>query len=342
MQTGRAMRRALGVVAASALLLAALPACAEFMARKEAPPPPVRNALKFTRGIALVSVHAPVDQTAWFAIDTGAGRFCFIDPSFGKTLGLKYDIVRDPAIPFINLSAPLKYLEVDGFGRRDLTVYVNEISDRAAFADLDVKVAGVLGTGFFRGQCLRFDWAKSEFTPNEPRKLLARHVPIPLRYGTSGEIYCSVKVEGLACEALIDTASPQSLLTKEFADQAKVDVDRRGPVVHVDTALGAAALSDGVIRCLTLGTEEVTELPVGVVDRRMPHANLLIGTDVLSRYGVLLDLSDSPYLVLDPGEKGEKGEKSQKPEEPGEPAKEDPAKTGEPAGANGERVEKGR
>jgi hypothetical protein len=333
MRTGRATRRALGGVAASActLLLAALPACAELLARKEAPPKPVRNPLHFVNGIALVAVHAPDDKTSWFAIDTGAGRFSFIDPSFGKALGLKYDIVRDPAIPFINLSAPLKYLEVDGFGRRDLTVYVNEISERAAFADLDVKVSGVLGTGFFRGQCLRFDWAKSEFTPNEPRKLLARHVPIPLRYGTSGEIYCSVKVEGIPCEALIDTASPQTLLTREFAEQAKVDVDRRGPVVHVETALGAAALADGAIRCLTLGTEEVKDLPVAVVDRRMPHANLLIGTDVLSRYGVLLDLSDSPYLVLDPGEGAARPAGAAEPPKPGEPA-----------GAEGERVEKGR
>ena len=342
MRTSRASRCAPGQVAAtaSALLLLiplALPACAELLQRREEQKPPVRNALRFSNGIALVNVKAPNDQTAWFALDTGAGKFTLIDPAFGKALALKFDIVHDPAIPFISLSAPIKYLEIDGFGRRDLTVYVNELAERTAFAGLDVKVAGVLGTGYFRGQCLRFDWAKGEFTPNEPRKRLARHVPIPLRYGSSEELYCSVKVEGLPCEALIDTASPQTLLTKEFAEQAKVEFDRSGPVVHADTALGAAALSDGVVRCLTLGTEEVKEVPVGVVDRRMPHANLLIGTDVLSKFGLLIDLSDAPYLILDPGEGAARPEAPAEPT-PAEPTKDEkpksdtPAKEGEPAG----------
>jgi hypothetical protein len=320
--TGRVVLRAAALALVPLVFLVWLPACAEMMAKRNAPPPaPVRSALHFVNGIALVAVHAPNDHTAWFALDTGAGNFSFIDPGYGKVLGLKFDIVRDPAIPFINLSAPVKFLELDGFGRKDVTVFVSEVSERAAFSDLDVKVQGVLGTGFFRGQCLHLDWAKGEFTPNEVRQRRARQVPVPLRYGTSGELYCSVKVDGASCEALLDTASPQTLITKEFADQVKLTVDQRGPVVHVDTSIGPAALADGTIRCLTLGTEEVKDLPVGVVDRRMPHANLLIGTDVLSRYGVLLDLTDAPYLVLDPAEGGAKpGE----PTDPAEPKSETP------------------
>jgi hypothetical protein len=215
-----------------------------------------------------------------------------------------------------------------------VTVFVNEISERAAFADLDVKVQGVLGTGFFKGQCLHLDWAKGEFTPNELRGRRARQVAIPLRYGTSGELYCTVKVDGVACEALLDTASPQSLLTREFADQVKLVVDKRGPVVHVETSLGPAALSDGTIRCLTLGTEELKDFPVGVVERRMPHANLLIGTDVLSRYGVILDLTDAPYLVLDPASGAEKPESAPPPADDAAPPpaeKTEPPKGDEPA-----------
>jgi hypothetical protein len=328
MASGRASVRS-GVVAALLTIPLALAACAEMLAKRSEPPPtPVRSALHYVNGIALVAVHAPNDHTAWFALDTGAGNFTFIDPKFGKTLGLKFDIVRDPAIPFINLSAPVRFLEVDGFGRKELTVFVTEVSERAAFSDLDVKVQGVLGTGFFRGQCLHLDWAKGEFTPNELRERRARHVAIPLRYGTSGELYCTVKVDGAACEALIDTASQQSLITKEFADQVKLSVDKRGPVVHVETSLGPAALCDGTIRCLTLGTEEVKEFPVGVVERRMPHANLLIGTDVLSRYGVILDLSDAPYLVLDPGEGAARPDGTVEPRKSDEPPKSDapPAK----------------
>jgi hypothetical protein len=55
----------------------------------------------------------------------------------------------------------------------------------------------------------------------------------------------------------------------------------------------------------------------------MPHANLLIGTDVLSRYGVILDLSDAPYLVLDPVEGAARPEGAPQPADTAQPAKAD-------------------
>jgi predicted aspartyl protease len=307
------------------LLLLALPACAQWMQRSAPPPSPVKNALRFSHGIPLVEVRGPEDQKAWFVVDTGAGQFTFVDPSLSRTLGLKCDVVRDPAVPFVYLSAEVPFLELDGFGRRALTVYVTETSERATYSALDVKVQGALGTGFFRGQCLRFDWGKGEFTPNDPRQPLARHVALPLHFGANGELYCTLRVDGVQCQALIDTASPQSLVTREFADTAKLEVDRKGPAVPIDTSIGQVPVRDGKVGCLGLGALEVRDLAVGVVERRMPHANFLLGTDVLSRFGVLLDLADEPYLIFDPVEGGSKGAAppeapAKKPEEkaPGE------------------------
>jgi hypothetical protein len=284
------------------LLLLALPACAQWMQRSAPPPTPVKSTLRFSHGIPMVEVRGPDEKSGWFVVDTGAGQFTFVDPAFSRTLGLKCDVVRDPAAPFVYLSAEVPFLELDGFGRRAFTVYVTEISERATYAALDVKVQGALGTGYFRGQCLHFDWGKGEFTPNELRQPLARHVALPLHFGASGELYCTLRVDGVQCQALIDTASPQSLVTREFADVAKLDVDRKAPVVPIDTSIGQVPVRDGKVGCLGLGALEVRDLAVGVVERRMPHANFLLGTDVLSRFGVLLDLSDEPYLILDPVE----------------------------------------
>ena len=307
---------------AGALAVLALPACGSWLQRQAQPPPPaVPSALRFAHGLPLVAVHGPGEKTAWFVVDTGAGSFTFVDPELTKSLGLKCEFVRDPAIPSVSLSATVPFLELEGFGRRDLTVYVTELSDRASFAGLDVKVQGALGTGFFRGQCLRFDWGKGQFTPNELRHPLARHVALPLRFGQGGELYCTVRVDGVQCQALIDTASPRSLVTREFADDAKLVFDRKAAVVQVDTSLGLVPVREGKVGCLGLGALEVRDLPVHVVERRMPHANFLLGTDVLSRFGVLLDLADEPYLVLDPVE-GRAGEAPATP--PAEPSKEEP------------------
>jgi hypothetical protein len=301
------------------LLLPALAACAQLLSRTPAPSgPPIRGALHLSQGIPLVAVHSPRDHTAWFAVDTGAGEFTFIDPAFSKLEGLKCAPVRDPAIPFIYLSAPVDYLEIEGFGRKELTVYVTEVSERTGFQGLDVKVMGSLGTGFFRGQCIHFDWAAGTFTANEERRRLARHVPIPLRYGDRGELYGTVRVNGIPCEALFDTASPQSLLTEEFAQSAHVAADPGAPAVHLETSLGMVAAHDTRLAALALGTEEMKDVPIVVVDRRMPHANLLIGTDVLTRYGLLIDLTDEPYLVLDTGEGG-LGAKAAAPAPPSAP-----------------------
>jgi hypothetical protein len=308
---------------AGALAVLALPACGSWLHRQAPPPPPaVPSALRFAHGLPLVAVHGPGEKSAWFVVDTGAGAFTFVDPEFSKSLGLKCDVVRDPAIPSVYLSATVPFLELAGFGRRDLTVYVTEVSERATFEGLDVKVQGALGTGFFRGQCLRFDWGKGQFTPNELRSPLARHVALPLRYGQGGELYVTLRVDGVQCQALIDTASPRSLVTREFADDAKLAFDRKAAVVQVETSLGFVPVREGKVGCLGLGALEVRDLAVIVVERRMPHANFLLGTDVLSRFGVLLDLADEPYLVLDPVEGRAAGETPATP--PAEPAKQEP------------------
>ena len=304
---------------AGALAVLALPACGSWLQRQAPPPPPpVPSALRYVHGLPLVAVHGPGEKTAWFVVD----------PQFAKVLGLKFDVVHDPAVPSVSLSAKVPFLELEGFGRRDLTVYVTELSDRATFAGLDVRVQGALGSGFFRGQCLRFDWGKGQFTPNELRHPLARHVALPLRFGQGGELYCTLRVDGVQCQALIDTASPRSLVTREFADDAKLAFDRKAAVVQVDTSLGLVPVREGKVGCLGLGALEVRDLPVHVVERRMPHANFLLGTDVLSRFGVLLDLADEPYLVLDPGEGRAAGEAPATP--PAEPAKQEPPKQDAP------------
>jgi hypothetical protein len=263
--------------------------------------PEVLTALRIDHGLPLVEGKLPGEARAWFLIDTGAGDYTLLDEKLTTSLRLKHDLVRDPLLPSINFSTKLAFLEVDGMGRKDLTAYVTDaLSDRSELSVLGVPVQGVLGTGYFRGHCLWLDWGKGEFTAMHARKRSARQIPIPLRFGVGGDLHASIRVNGADAEALIDTGSGQTLVSQELADRAHVDYDRAKVAVHRETSIGAAAVRDGTLARLSLSSEEIAGLPVLVIERRLPNADLVLGTDVLSRYGVILDLADHPYLVLDP------------------------------------------
>jgi predicted aspartyl protease len=249
----------------------------------------------------VAEARLPGDVRAWFLIDTGAGKFTLFDASLSSALALRHELVRDPLMPSISYSASAPFLEIDSMGRRNLTVHVAEgLADRAELADLDVPVQGVLGTHFFRGHCLWIDWGKREFTAMWPRVRHARHVALPLRYGVGGELHATIRINGIACDALIDTGSAETLLSTESAERLSIRFDSGKLGLHLETAIGVGAVRDGVLQRLALGTEELTECPVLVVERRIPNADLILGTDVLSHWGTILDFGERPYLVLDP------------------------------------------
>lgn len=302
------------VVGARAFLALALsvPACVpELLRPSEADSTPeVRIPLRVENGLPLVEGRVPGrpgEDRVWFLIDSGAGDFTLLDEKLSTQLRLKHDLVRDPLLPSIDFSARLPFLEVDGMGRRDLTVYVTDLPPaRPELRDLSVPVQGVLGAGYFLGQCLWFDWGKGEFTATRARRMLKRHVPIPLRFGLGGELHATIRVHGIEAEALVDTGSSRTLVAQEFADKVGLAYERAGVALHRETSIGPVATRDGVIERLSLGTGELSNVSVLIVERRLPRADLVLGTDVLSRYGVILDLAERPYLVLDPVE-GEAG-----------------------------------
>ena len=271
---------------------------------QSAPPPTApesRIELRLIGGLPLVEGRLPGDVTAWFLIDTGAGDFTLLDQNLSSSLGLKHEIVRDPLMPSIHYSAKVPFLEVDSMGRRDFTAYVAEgLSERAELADLGVTVRGVLGTGWFRDHCLWFDWGRGEFTAEHARLPLARHIALPLRFGISGELHVTVVVNGVACDALVDTGSPETLLSRETAERLKVRFDAAKLGLHRETAVGVGAVRDGVAERVEFGTAELRDVLLLVVERRIPGADLVLGTDLLSHWGVILDLAPKPYLVLDP------------------------------------------
>lgn len=279
--------------------------CAQNPFAPPSPPPPAGPPelceMRIAAGLPLLEASLPGDVKAWCLLDTGAGNFTLLDQRLSSALGLKHELVRDPLMPSISYAAKVPFLEVDSIGRRDFTAYIAEgLSDRAEFAGLGVPVQGVLGAGWFRGHCLWLDWGNGKFTAEWPRERLARHVALPLRLGVSGELHVTVRVNGVVCDALIDTGSAETLLGKETADRLRVAYDANKLGLHRETAIGVGAVRDGIFGRLELATEELRDVSVLVVERRLPNADLVLGTEVLSHWGVILELGERPYLILDP------------------------------------------
>jgi predicted aspartyl protease len=195
----------------------------------EATPPDVPVEMRFERGVPLVEGRLPGTGggRVWFVIDTGAGDFTLLDESLTTSLRLKHELATDPRLPSANFSTTLEFLEVDGMGRADYTAFVTDsLASRPELTGISVPVQGVLGAGYFRGRCLRFDWASGRFSASHPRVRLARQVPIPLRYGTAGELYATLRVNGSDAVALVDTASATTLVAQELADRIGLAYDR--------------------------------------------------------------------------------------------------------------------
>jgi predicted aspartyl protease len=274
---------------------------------------PSRVPMRIAAGLPLVEGRLPGDARAWFLIDTGAGDFTLLDQELTAALGLKHELIHDPLLPSIHFTAQVPFLEVGGMGRRNFRAYVAEdLSLRPELSGLGVKVHGVLGAGWFRGRCLWFDWGKDEFSTDHPRVRHSRHVALPLARGVSGELRTTIKLNGVACEALIDTGSAETLVSKEVADRLPIHYDAEKIGLHRETSIGAGAVRDAIVERVDLGAESLTSVPVLVIDRRLPNADLIVGTELLSHWGVILDLSDRPYLVLDPLE-GKAGPEAREP-----------------------------
>ena len=299
------MRRTMNHVAAAAVFAAA--GCSSSLF-EPAPPvayPEVRVAMRFGGGLPLVEATLPGDAHAWFLIDTGVGNFTLLSEERSRALKLKHDVVHDPLLPSMQFQAELERLEIDGLGRRKVRVYVTDaLTGRDELSDLGVPVEGVVGTGFFRDHCLFFDWRKGEFTATFARNRQPRQIPIPLRIGIAGDLHATVRLNGKTAEALIDTGSAETLVAQEFADSIGLRYDHGKVAVTMETSIGTAATRDGEIDLLTLGSEQLAKVPATIVERRLPNADLVLGTELLSRYGVILDLGTPPYLVLDPVEGG--------------------------------------
>ena len=74
----------------------------------------------------------------------------------------------------------------------------------------------------------------------------------------------------------------------------RVERDARGrETLHREVRDLTLVLGDG---------ERLEGLTVRVAAGAIPQAHLLLGTDVLSRFGVILDLAPRPFLVLIPEE----------------------------------------
>ncbi len=87
-----------------------------------------------------------------------------------------------------------------------------------------------------------------------------------IRRDSDGHFWVNASVNGVAARFLIDSGATTTSVSREFAESAKLTIDRDGYPVLVGTANGDAVMRRGVIERLVVGSIVVNEHPVLIGD----------------------------------------------------------------------------
>jgi hypothetical protein len=236
--------------------------------------------LRWQDGLPLVPATVN-GHPGWFLLDTGSGDFTVVDQALSQRLQLRHEPVLQGGQQFLTVRAEVPNLTAAGLTREHGLVYVDDLAKRPRLAA--VAPDGVLGTGFFKGESLEIDFARSRLRVAPAVGADRRHV-LDLRWGPAGTLTCRVEIGGQSVTALLDTGSRRSLLSPRLAAQ-----------------LGGAGQSEVTLEEIVVAGHPLSAKVLQVAEGGLPQADLLLACDLLQDFRLHLNLVAEPsgYLVAE-------------------------------------------
>jgi hypothetical protein len=244
---------------------------------------------EFRDGLIWVKVETGA-RSCNFVLDSGAG-VSVIDARAAASLGLK----MGKELPVLGVDSGSVARAVDGFAGR-----VGEIPVSGSMLAIDLsipsraccqRIDGLIGADWFRGRVVEIDFKKRclkilerpESSPADSLPIIARNGAFCVRIAVNGAKPCWVR---------LDTGCNTPL---QFV------VDRRTENAWLSASVGLAASSARCARGqVQLGDKRLDGVKVALHDQEIfPRESGLLGTGILSRFKVTIDLKANRLLLAD-------------------------------------------
>lgn len=251
--------------------------------------------------------------------------FAFVPASIGGTpvtllldtgaqgMLLTPDIVRVLRLP-VDPQAGTRLLGTGGVRNapnvllRDLRISALPLPDSSApvaalpgVPRVEPPLAGLLGGQFLGAYDLDLDVAHGRMALYDALGCAAPPFPLPydvlpLTVSPEGDVFVTVRINGLDLLALVDTGSRASIITEQAAERLGLG----GP--------GSANLAQGVdgstlpvrhvrVRLLQVGAERIADAPISVSPLLLGRGDMLLGLDYLGRRRVWISYRTGRVLI---------------------------------------------
>jgi predicted aspartyl protease len=265
----------------------------------------LHSAVSSAVGIVLVSATVE-GQPATFLLDTGAERSC-LDAVFASRLRFRLTTVASIRQPYATVPADdirISDLEIHTFHLRDFDMLSSDLASLSQ--GIGVPIDGVLGSDVLRHFTVKIDFSSgsAQFWTDAtipPGGIAVKLQPI------HGLYFVSIIVQGAPVSLLLDTGTNASIVSSHAWSEITMHWHPQSMVAGVRSTGGSEGTTFALIPTINIGNATSRNVPFRVQPTtsgglfRDAGFNGLLGSDVLRRYIVTLDLAnDRMYLTSNP------------------------------------------
>lgn len=118
--------------------------------------------------------------------------------------------------------------------------------------------------------------------------------------GTPKHIFTSITVNGVKLRAMLDTGAPGTILSRQAAQKAGVDLNAAGAVADGQAhGIGVKGRQRWVVKLKTfdIGGETIQNTPISVIDQDLENEDAIIGMDFFLSHHLLVSRSQNQIYI---------------------------------------------
>jgi predicted aspartyl protease len=263
------------------------------------------SSISSVAGIILVSATVE-GESATLLLDTGAERSC-LDATFAARLRPLRTTVDSIRLPYTTVTADgirISDLGIESFHLRDIAMVSSDLAP-ISFG-IGVPIDGILGSDVLRHFTVKIDFSSGSAQFGTDATILPGGTAVNLQ-SIHGLYFVPLTVQGTPMRLLLDTGTNASIVSSHAWSEITMHWQPQAMLAGVRSTGGSESTKFALIPTIDIGDATSRNIPFRVQPETryglFADAGFdgLLGSDVLRRYVVTLDLAnDRMYLSSDP------------------------------------------